>query len=390
MDDEIEIDDAPGAGPPASTNETVVMSDEGAYQHSDDTTTYELCGAGVLPFRIRGDGEIVFLLGKERIAKGWQSSGKLSAFEGGNKDGESAAENAVREFREESLSVLFRDDHDELVAQLLRNDYALHVCVRESRSRQQHSTFVKMFEWSQELVETFERRRALLESVDTASVYVKRLEQQFKMGSLPFVLVGATVGMDCIAKAEHGATGENSKFVTGVVCDLQSARMVAAGDDDDAALIIRCTVNAETEKSERIEIRIPISDRSECADCEFIGNADPCGEDAPLTFTSSLPCTAALVEIYLQLLQAYQSLNRLVLEVPLEIAEDALVLQCASKMSSHVVSASVKREWMEKISIVEMTLDELRGASPSLFRPYFMYVLQATFEAFAMPKKPIT
>ena len=156
---------------------------------TDDDGTYRLCGAGVLPFRTARDGTVVFLLGQEAYAQGWSGSGKLSAFEGGNEGGETLVRNAVREFAEESLGVLCdRVGETRAIEEALaRGDFAMRVCVRDARRREEHCTYVKRFRWEEDIVGKFASRRELMTSIDALGAEMRALEPSLPSG-YPFLL----------------------------------------------------------------------------------------------------------------------------------------------------------------------------------------------------------
>ena len=68
--------------------------------------TARLCGSGVVCYAMR-DGEVWLLLGRERDTPGWhQGSRRWSTFSGRAEGGESALQNATREFLEESCGAV--------------------------------------------------------------------------------------------------------------------------------------------------------------------------------------------------------------------------------------------------------------------------------------------
>lgn len=131
-----------------------------------------LCGAGVLPF-CRHDGRVLFLLAKERYVPHWRGSSRWSGFEGGVKADESAIDNAVREFCEESICIM-DIDLAKLACDISQAEYAMRVnIVSESRRNPYalpslHSTFVKEFEYDEALPQKFERRRECLLALQQA------------------------------------------------------------------------------------------------------------------------------------------------------------------------------------------------------------------------------
>ena len=103
---------------------------------------FRSCGAGVLPFRVTRHGTVVFLLAKEQHSQGWHGSGKLSAFEGGRERCESPTENAIREFTEESMAILYCGDrHAREASQLLTQE---HTCQEQERDEESVALLTKI------------------------------------------------------------------------------------------------------------------------------------------------------------------------------------------------------------------------------------------------------
>lgn len=145
---------------------------ESAYRvdHDEVTDSGSLIGAGVLPFTVHPEtGVIYFLLGKEHFVPGWRGSNCWSAFEGGVKAvDENVFCTAAREYMEESLGVLHptcsKEDIERLAKQMQEGeDYALRVtlCIAGEMPRvpRFHVTFVRYFEWVDNITETFRRQR---------------------------------------------------------------------------------------------------------------------------------------------------------------------------------------------------------------------------------------
>lgn len=115
-------------------------------------TTPRLIGAGVLCAALDCHGEIVLLLGREREVLNWKyGSGKWCSFSGRAEEGESALENAAREFLEESCSVVrLREDSElplqrEPALQSLRSALVERRLSRTPRSEEEellHVTFI--------------------------------------------------------------------------------------------------------------------------------------------------------------------------------------------------------------------------------------------------------
>jgi NUDIX domain len=115
-------------------------------------TSPRLIGAGVLCAALDGHGEIVLLLGREREVLNWKyGSSKWCAFSGRAEEGESALENATREFLEESCSVVKLQEDSALplqrepALQSLRGALVERRLSRASRSEEdlhEHVTFI--------------------------------------------------------------------------------------------------------------------------------------------------------------------------------------------------------------------------------------------------------
>ena len=71
-------------------------------------------GAGIMPVARDACGTLRVLLAKEQYVHAWRGSHKWSAFEGGRKAGESVAQAAAREWREESIDSLWNLNSEEL------------------------------------------------------------------------------------------------------------------------------------------------------------------------------------------------------------------------------------------------------------------------------------
>lgn len=119
-----------------------------------------VAGAGILPYSVR-NGEVHFLLARERSVMHWRGSHKWSAFEGSRKPGEDACTNASREFVEESLGVvpLFDDCRDtESVRRGLSGEkYALRVATKRGDSV--HVTYVVYVPYMDQVVDDFTNMR---------------------------------------------------------------------------------------------------------------------------------------------------------------------------------------------------------------------------------------
>lgn len=145
-------------------------------EDSDVTEEGMLLGAGVLPFTISPNGTLFFLLGREQYVQGWRGSETWSAFEGGTKPYDANVyDTAAREYIEESLGILHetctRDTISDIRRDIENGDYALRVtlCIKNSESdvssknhMRFHSTFVRLFEWDDGIIERFKIARDAL------------------------------------------------------------------------------------------------------------------------------------------------------------------------------------------------------------------------------------
>ena len=178
-----------------------------------------LCGAGVLPFCRTERGDVLFLLAKERYVPHWRGSSRWSGFEGGVKGEESAAQNAVREFCEESICVL-ETNHEELETEFLQNNYAMRVNIlTESRKpacsmQSLHATFVKEFRHDPDLPTRFEERRKDLMALQQASESLAMFTEALPQNIYPFLREGHAVLLDkrYTVYAVTGVNVENGVF----------------------------------------------------------------------------------------------------------------------------------------------------------------------------------
>lgn len=121
-------------------------------------------GAGILLYMARNGAagaEVAFVLAQEDFFDGWNQSGCWSAFEGGAKDGETAARTAAREFCEETMDVVGLDDArsiDDIERRLLAGDYAMRVTVWRDGCRP-HVTYLVRIPWGTDVVSPFAAAR---------------------------------------------------------------------------------------------------------------------------------------------------------------------------------------------------------------------------------------
>lgn len=136
-----------------------------------DPHVVERCtsGAGVLPFARRPDGALVVLLARERYFPAWRGSCRWSAFEGTRLPGETVAENAAREFDEESLGVLRAVLPEGMHALLEKRTYAFRIVLRilsDNPVQRYHCTYAVEVPWCPEFPQDFSATRTRLELIE--------------------------------------------------------------------------------------------------------------------------------------------------------------------------------------------------------------------------------
>lgn len=299
---------------------------------------HRVCGAGILPFRIGSRGEPHFLLGRERYETGWRGSSKVSAFEGGNKASETAAQNAVREFQEESLGVLLHslDDAGRLRESLHNGEYAVQVAIRMTERNEVHTTFVHQFEWDGSTIEqTFTNRRNALSGLKVAADTLDRLRVAWPR-RYPFLVEG-----DRLERY-----GDRLRVV-----DVQASALCGGG-----AIVFRYS-------------------------CAHV-------DDAARTVThttSALPDATCLA--FVEWLEARRVVLRELASLP------EVVRVGAVRVESHgsEMRVRVNGDWLEKVSVRDYTLGELQETlrnNAVVFRPFFISVLRQTLQQFVQPAAP--
>lgn len=300
-----------------------------------------LCGAGILPF-CRVDGKVLFLLAKERYVPHWRGSSRWSGFEGGVKNDETAAENAVREFCEESILVM-EADPGTLEREIDESNYAMRINIlTESRRAQNaapslHATFVKEFEHDPDLPRKFEERRSQLVELQQVGEDLKKLARALPRSGFPFFCEGHPI------------------LISGVPCRVRAVLGVALGTHAFSA---------------RLELE------------------DGCGVVRTKTVT------ARAGDIDLQDAAAYKAW------FDCRCRCEALLAATTAPDSSFIVqrhpcgtlrSLHVPCEYLEKTCIRYWDLDELtqclkRHPHPlDVFRPYFVLVIRTVLERFSLP-----
>lgn len=347
---------------------------------NDDDGTFRLCGAGVLPFRVSRDGTVVFLLGQEAYAQGWSGSGKLSAFEGGNEGGETAVRNAVREFAEESLGVLCDrlGETRALEEALSGGDFAMRVCVRDSRRKEEHCTYVKRFAWDEDVVRKFATRREVLTCIDGLGSKMRALEPTLPHG-YPFLLPDDAV---CVHGAPYRVEHVEARLNATADVLLVEARLVREAEKEEGGgegegegggeeWGEECGDEEEGRGGEEEELQRRTTPGAERQRRRY--SYGPLDEG----------CRA-----YAQYLSLRSELTSRIGMVPQEIHR-ALNLTTSSKGTLR--GAAVRKEWIEKACVHEYTLAQLVRAVQSnrqVFRPYFVLVVRQVIAQFLHPPKP--
>lgn len=179
-------------------------------------------GAGVIPVAVDPDGRTHLLLGRERWSPAWRGSCRWSGFEGSRKEGETLLDTAVREFTEESMSVLL----PHVRAVLQSRQYWRRVVLRIANERQAeryHATYVIPVEWDPTLSITFDTMRQRVEHVD-------RLVQEWRH-LRPACLGDATEHIGVVREEEDG-TAYVEKLVSTAPCILRVPWTVDAARPD--------------------------------------------------------------------------------------------------------------------------------------------------------------
>lgn len=327
---------------------------------------FRSCGAGVLPFRVTRQGTVVFLLAKERHAHGWHGSGKLSAFEGGRERCESPSENAVREFTEESMAILYSSDrHTREASQMLtqeleRSEFALCVCNRDARRKEEHRTFVKRFEWSEDLVKAFEERRDALLRIRDLGDRLRALEAKVPQRH-PFFRPDDVLEV-------HG----EAHRVMGVRIVPGEAVEKGAGDGPGKG-----PGEAPGEGPAEEVLRLSVSLRS--------------ATDVVWVHRVAFGPMDEACKRFVEALHVRTELTAAVRDLPRAVHG---ALRVTTAASGAILGVAVRHEWLEKDCIREYTIPELVTAlqeqGPSLFRPYFLLVVRQVIAQFIAPASPFS
>lgn len=306
-----------------------------------------LCGAGVLPFKINHRGQVVFLLGREAFSPGWIGSGKISAFEGGSHTQEDAFDNAVREFVEESLAVLCdkrAPTPESLIGDLRRGDFSVRICVQDAHRNEEHCTFLKRFDWDDDVVQRFKDRRDALLEINECNERLEQL-QAFVPRRYPFLRPDDLVLLDaprCVSD----------------VC--ASARAATHGVVLELELMLHDVARSEP----------PIMHRF-----SYVATDEPEKE---------------LCVVYARLLATRRTLSRLVDDTP-SVVRGAL---CETRAASGVLlAATVRNEWLEKACVHEYTVAQLFDEAKHnrrVFRPYFLLVVRQAVAQLVAPAAPFS
>lgn len=121
-------------------------------------------GAGVVPMSIcPSTGVAHLLLGQERYVRGWSGSNKVSGFEGGNKNMETAEQNAARECHEETLGLVYTST-EHCLRELTKGEFVMKIAIG-SRTKT-HITYLTLVPWVKDIRLRFKEIRAFLLEMD--------------------------------------------------------------------------------------------------------------------------------------------------------------------------------------------------------------------------------
>lgn len=183
------------------------------------------------------DGDVRFLLGRERYVSTWKESCRWSGFEGSRKSkDESLAVTAAREASEESLCTVYSEAP--LLRRLEEGDYWLRIVLSVSSDKRNprfHATYVVPIPWDADIPERFRMRRTQLEHVD-------RLASEWKLVRPRFFGACGAVGPVHELQRDESPIDESStqQRALCVLCTFQTPTIVTSPwqsvvADDDAA-----------------------------------------------------------------------------------------------------------------------------------------------------------
>lgn len=301
----------------------------------------KICGAGILPFFVTQDGNIVFALAREKYVPGWRGSSRWSAFEGGSKPGEDDIQTSVREFIEESIGAFSMNSND-VADDLRRQSYAMRVVVRNcSNSNAEHVTYVKQFPYHLDPVHAFNRSKRTLEHILDQARCVRRARDRVSR-KFPFYTGGEAI-----------STWTGEERVTGI----KSVAVI------DTIMTVKLLVDISGEIREHIVVWIAVSsdDVEECA--------------------------------------AFQDWQRNRVELTNYLKENEAHLPCGACSYSldgagYITNAFVNTDFLEKSEMRLWSYDELRAAlsnpylMDSAFRPFFSLVIDRVISDFSAPRTP--
>lgn len=159
----------------------------------------QMIGAGILPVATDINGNIHFLLGKERYIHHWKGSMRWSGFEGGRKPHESIEETAAREFFEESMGVVPLGKYGEYQSQeevcdmLRQNKFVckLILCIRTDpdlplqKNERLHVTYLVETKFSKEYPIVFNAKRMNCLSLQQKIVNMQKMKEYFQEYNMP-------------------------------------------------------------------------------------------------------------------------------------------------------------------------------------------------------------
>lgn len=297
-----------------------------------------LCGAGILPFCISKEGELLFILGKEQIVQNWRGSERWSAFEGGTKNNETSIENAVREFEEETLSCLTDKSRDVIEWELKHDLFAakLSLSIQNMNSKKIHVTYVKEFDYIEDLEVIFIEKLNFLKSMmDLQSKFDRITFKNLNLNIHPFHKIGDVIYIQ----------SQECKIID-IDCDYDSKFF---------------TINLALEEQEQRQKKLYLSSTHE--------------------MTLHAKEYVNWYKIQQTIKNNIKRINSMTKEISYKLDEEG-----------NVVEFKVNPDFMEKSIIKYWSVEDLKKVVSNngiyeneAFRPYFMYVLKETLNLFGNP-----
>ena len=171
-----------------------------------DGVPKKMSSAGVIPYCVDVDGNVLLLLGREQYNASWAGGGRWSAFSGSRYGNETPEETSGREFHEElmGLSRVFSDDLSDDVTDLdvpskittflcaKKHDYRMEVEIVRKTSSHVQVTYLMRVEYVPHICEEFALRRRILIELKAMNEQLRVLAASFP-ASLPFLTEGMTI-----------------------------------------------------------------------------------------------------------------------------------------------------------------------------------------------------